>query len=184
MWRFAVLVAIALYGCGTPPKAAALPSNAPTASLSSTPTASPESPASLRARPLKLPAVQPNSPCPISPGQDFANPPGHKLPGYGFGPGPVFLSGQIEWHSGEYALILVSPDYAGPVVVRGHQLDGPNGTPLQVGEISDSAGSPGQWRSWGGMVSSPPGCYSLQADGAGFSEVIVFYINFGPPPPA
>jgi hypothetical protein len=94
----------------------------------------------------------------------------------------VFLSGQTEWHSGEYAVILVSPEYAGPVVVRGHQLDGPNGTPL--GDISDTAGSPGQWRSWSGMVSSPPGCYGLQADGAGFSEIIVFSINWGPPPPA
>ncbi len=175
-----VVVAIALTGCGTSPQAAAVVSTAPTASPSAT--ASAESLASLRARPLKLPTVQPNTPCPISAGQDFVNPPGHKLPGYGFGPGPVFLSGQTEWHSGEYAVILVSPDYSGPVVVRGHQLNGPNGTPL--GDISDNAGSPGQWRSWSGMVSGPPGCYGLQADGAGFSEVIVFDIKWGPPPPA
>jgi len=81
-------------------------------------------------------------------------------------------------------MVLVSPDYTGPVVVRGHQLDGSTAMALGNSEISDNAVSPGQWRSWGGMVSGPPGCYGLQADGTGFSEVIVFYINFGPPPPA
>jgi hypothetical protein len=85
-------------------------------------------------------------------------------------------------------MILVSPDYNGPVVVRGGQLNGPNGMAFHGqqgnGNISDSAVSPGQWRSWDGVVSGPPGCYGLQADGAGFSEVIVFNINWGPPPPA
>lgn len=183
MWRFfragVVFVAIALAGCGESPQAVAPPP---------TPTPSPESLESLSARPLKLPVLQPNSPCPISAMQNFANPPGHKLPGYGFGSGPVFLTGQTEWHSGEYAMILVSPDYAGPVTVRGRQLDGANGMAFRTeqgnSDISDSAVLPGQWRSWGGRVLGPPGCYGLQADGAGFSEVIVFSINWGPPPPA
>lgn len=119
--------------------------------------------------------------------QNFANPPGHKMPGYGFGPGPVFLSGQSAWYSGEYGIIYVSPDYSGPVLVRGHQLDGPNGMPFRAqqgdGDISVAAGATGQWRSWGDMVSGPPGCYGLQADGDGFSEVIVFRITGGTPPP-
>src|SRR4029077_6062573 len=62
---------------------------------------------------LKLPVLQPGSTCPVSAQQDFASPPGNKLPGYGFGPGPVFFSGQTEWFSGVYALILVSPGYSG-----------------------------------------------------------------------
>jgi len=82
------------------------------------------------AQPLKLPNLQPGSTCPVSAQQDFANPPGNKLPGYGFGPGPVFLSGQTQWFSGVYALILVSPAYSGKVVVRGRQLDGTNGMPF------------------------------------------------------
>lgn len=120
--------------------------------------------------------------------QSFTSQPGHKLPGYGFGPGPVFLSGQTEWFSGEYAIIFVSPDYSGPVVVRGHQLAGTNGMPFRAqhgdGDISIGPGSQGQWRSWGDMVSGAPGCYGLQADGVTFSEVIVFYLTGGTPPPA
>ncbi len=85
-------------------------------------------------------------------------------------------------------MILVSPDYSGPVVVRGRQLDGSNGTAFHTEQgsatISDTAIAPGQWRSWGGRLSGPSGCYGLQVDGVGFSEVIVFYINPGPPPPA
>ena len=177
------VVVIALAGCASAPQtAAATPPTTPTAS------ASPDSVESLAARPLKLPALPPNSSCPISPGGDFANPPGHKLPGYGYGPGPVFLTGQIEWHSGEYALLLVAPNYNGPLVVRGRQLDGSSGTAFRTEQgnatITDGAIAPGQWRSWGGRVTGPTGCYGLQADGLGFSEVIVFYINPGPPPPA
>jgi len=85
-------------------------------------------------------------------------------------------------------MILVSPNYNGPVVVRGRQLDGTNGMAFHAqqgtGNISDGAVAPGQWRSWDGMISGPAGCYGLQADGAGFSETIVFNINSGPPPPA
>jgi hypothetical protein len=85
-------------------------------------------------------------------------------------------------------MIMVAPDYAGPIIVRGRQLDGPNGsafgTEQGTGDISDNAVLPGQWRTWGGRVSGPPGCYGLQVDGEGLSEVIVFAINSGPPPPA
>ena len=177
------VVAIVLTGCGASAQVATIsPSASPSAS------ASPGSVESLGARPLKLPALPPNSSCPISPGGNFVNPPGNKLPGYGFGPGPVFLTGQTEWHSGEYALIMAAPNYSGPLVVRGRQLDGSNGTAFRTEQgsatINDTAIAPGQWRSWGGRLSGPSGCYGLQADGVGFSEVIVFYINPGPQPPA
>ena len=56
------------------------------------------------AQSLKLPSLQPGSVCPVSAQQDFATQPGNKLPGYGYGPGPVFLSGQTQWFSGVYAL--------------------------------------------------------------------------------
>jgi len=140
------------------------------------------------AQSLKLPVLQPGSTCPVSAQQDFASPPGNKLPGYGFGPGPVFFSGQTEWFSGVYALILVSPAYTGRVVVRGHQLDGTNGIPFRGqqgdGNITIAAGSPGQWRHSDAVVSGAPGCYGLQVDGDGFSEIIVFSVTGGTPPPA
>jgi hypothetical protein len=139
------------------------------------------------AQALKLPNLQPGSTCPVSAQQDFANPPGNKLPGYGFGPGPVFLSGQTQWFSGVYAGILVSPAYSGKVVVRGHQLDGTNGMPFRGqsgdGNITIAPGSAGQWRQSDTVVSGAPGCYGLQVDGDTFSEIIVFSVTGGTPPP-
>jgi len=120
--------------------------------------------------------------------QEFAVPPGRKLPSYGFGPGPAFLSGQTQWFSGVYAFILVSPAYGGTLVVRGHQLDGTNGMPFRDqqgdGNISIAPGLAGQWRSWGGNISGTPGCYGLQVDGDTFSEILVFSVTGGTPPPA
>ena len=140
------------------------------------------------AQPLKLPTLQPGSVCPVSAQQDFATQPGNKLPGYGYGPGPVFLSGQTQWFSGVYALILVSPANSGKVIVRGHQLDGTNGMPFRGqqgdGNITIAPGSPGQWRQKDAVVSGAPGCYGLQVDGDSFSEIIVFSVTGGTPPPA
>jgi len=140
------------------------------------------------AQPLKLPSLQPGSVCPVSAQQDFATQPANKSLGYGFGPGPVFLSGQIQWFSGVYALFLVSPAYSGKVVVRGHQLDGTNGMPFRGqqgdGNITIAPGSPGQWRQKDAVVAGAPGCYGLQVDGDNFSEIIVFSVTGGTPPPA
>jgi hypothetical protein len=100
----------------------------------------------------------------------------------------VFLSGQTQWFSGVYALILVSPAYSGKVVVRGHQLDGTNSMPFRGqqgdGNITIAPGSPGHWRQSDAVVSGAPGCYGLQVDGDNFSEIIVFSVTGGTPPPA
>jgi hypothetical protein len=165
-------IAIALVGCVASPQ----PSTQPSVGVATSPQA------------LKLPVLQPGSTCPVSAQQDFANPPGNKLPGYGFGPGPVFLSGQTQWFSGVYATILVSPAYSGQVVVRGHHLDGTNGMPFGGqsgdGNITIAPGSPGQWRQSDAVVSGAAGCYGLQVDGDNFSEIIVFSVTGGTPPPA
>ena len=119
--------------------------------------------------------------------QQFPNPPGNKLPGYGYGSGPVFLSGQTGWFNNVYALILVPPSVDGSVLVRGHQLDGPAGIPLQ-GQTGNGNltidGPNGTWRSWGGQIIGGPGCYGLQIDGKTFTEQIIFSISPGPAPPA
>jgi hypothetical protein len=119
--------------------------------------------------------------------QEFPNPPGNKLPNYGFGPGPVFLSGQLTWYSNVYALILVPPSVSGKVLVRGKQLDGSGGLPLE-GQTGNGnltiTGADGTWRSWGGQMIGGPGCYALQVDGNNFSEQITFSISPGPAPPA
>ena len=119
--------------------------------------------------------------------QNFPDPPGNKLPGYGYGPGPVFLSGQINWFTNVEALILVPPSVEGSVLVRGHQLDGPGGIPLQGPTQNGNltiTGPNGKWRWWGGQVIGGPGCYGLQIDGKNFAEQIVFSISPGPAPPA
>jgi hypothetical protein len=144
--------------------------------------------AALRARPLKLPTLSANGPCPVSATRDFASPTGHKLPGYGSGPGPLFLSGQTEYFSGVYALLLVSADYSGPVVVRGRELNGPSGIPFQDapkdGVVTIAPGPNGQWRSWGSQLVGQAGCYGLQVEGTSFTEVIIFSISYGAAPPA
>jgi hypothetical protein len=169
------VLAIALAACAASPHAE-VQSNVSAAASAQT------------SQPLKLPNLQPGSTCPVSAQQDFATQPGNKLPGYGFGPGPVFLSGQTQWFSGVYALILVSPAYSGRVVVRGHQLDGTNGMPFQGqqgdGNLTIAPGSTGQWRQSAAVVSGGPGCYGLQVDGDNFSEIIVFSVTGGTPPPA
>lgn len=144
-------------------------------------------PAPPQSRPLALPSVAPGASCPISAMQNFPNPPGNKLPGYGYGPGPVFLSGQLNWFTNVYALIMVPPSVDGSVLVRGHQLDGPGGLPLegQTGNGNLSINGPsGTWRSWGGQMIGGPGCYALQVDGKNFTEQIIFSISPGPAPPA
>src|SRR2546421_6360970 len=169
------LLAIGMAACAASPQSEVHPS----ASAVASPQAS---------QPLKLPNLQPGSVCPVSAQQDFATQPGNKLPGYGYGPGPVFLSGQTQWFSGVYALILVSPAYSGKVVVRGHQLDGTNGMPFRGqqgdGNMTIAPGAPGKWGQSDAVVAGAPGCYGLQVDGDNFSEIIVFNVTGGTPPPA
>ena len=138
-------------------------------------------------RALNFPSIPPGGVCPVSPVQQFASPPGQKLPGYGYGPGPLFLSGQTEWYSGVASLFMVAPSYGGRIMIRGRQLDGSNGLPFQDqsnGRITIEPAAAGSWRWVGDMILGPPGCYAIQADGTNFSEVIVFSIRPGPAPPA
>src|SRR5438128_5504549 len=84
----------------------------------------------LYSRELKLPTVAPGAECPVTPSQTVGSGSTSKqdeIPTYGYGTWPVFLSGQDRWFAGEAALLLISPEYDGPLIVRGHQLDGPAG---------------------------------------------------------
>ncbi len=96
-----------------------------------------------------------------------------------FGPQPEYADWGVR-----KVMWAVDPRYAGPVLVRGRQLDGPN-------EIRFENGSPGftdeqrlhppaELRLVGGDVHPAAtrvravGCYGYQLDGIGFSPVIVF----------
>jgi hypothetical protein len=50
-------------------------------------------------------------------------------------------------------------------------------------ELPAGVGSP-SWRAWHGRLSTDgPGCFAIHVDGTAFTEVIVFAVRAGPPPP-
>src|SRR5579859_1171726 len=147
--------------------------------------------AGLRGRPLHVPGLLPGAPCPVTPGQVVT-------PGFGpaLGAGPVYAVGlgtagvrdvddsifPAPW-GGQKVLWIADPGDPGPVLIRGHQLDGPNevrfgGGAAPAAELQLQAGAPGGAPAWSNWPSYTrvrgPGCYAYQVDGPGFSEVIPF----------
>ena len=171
-----------LPGCNTPGPNAEQAKNAETDNTPA-PTLTVES--------LNLPTLGPGKLCPIS--QEVALPTlgvvvgGKPVPTYGYGRGPVYLSGQLVWHQGQLALLLTAPEYAGPVRARGARLDAPGDFPIQsqTGTLSLPARTKGSgWRMADAPLKPglPPGCYGLEVDGTNFTEAIVFSVSSGPDP--
>jgi len=94
------------------------------------------------------------------------------------------------WNDGWYSsktLVVIAPSYAGPLLVRGTQLDG-NGSvgfgeaPL-IGHLVIPPGptvnmlDDGSRTAPGGTFVKGPGCFALQLDGLTFSFVIVFEVE-------
>ena len=88
---------------------------------------------------------------------------------------------------GQKVMWLASPSYHGPVLIRGLELDGPwrvgfstgdSPAPTAFAELQLAPGrgwNAGGWRSWPTeMRLRGSGCYGVQIDGIGFSEVITF----------
>jgi hypothetical protein len=165
-----------------------------------TPTPSPSPPqvdwAPLIAKPLNLQQLSSGAPCPVSPQVDLVvttnGPKGG--PNYGFGQGPVYVSGQTSWYAGTQGILfLTDPKYTGPVLVRSIRLDGTGSltlsgqgaTTLANGAIGlAETSSPPYWGMWSGMVTpSTPGCYGIQFDGTSFSSRAVIAVSPGPVPP-
>jgi hypothetical protein len=155
-------------------------------------------------RPLHLPHLAAGAVCPVSTVDRRVRwKPINIFGGSGIGRGPVYpglgwstgsvnvspdtqyggpwLSGKLFWY--------VSPDYRGPVLIRGRQLDGshvlgfngkkqPNAE-LRIG-VRDSVEWSGQPPGSRGVASSVralvPGCYGAQIDGTRFSRVVVFVV--------
>jgi hypothetical protein len=150
-------------------------------------------------RPLTLPRVAPGAECPTTSGRQFDN---GQFGGLALGEGPVqplvtggpaarpvlsfHAAGSRGWYDTK-TLWFASPEYRGPVFVRGRQLDGPR--IIALGEsprLMDAQLGPGDtingmygWREWpGGTYLRTPGCYGWQVDGTDFSHVIVFKAEF------
>lgn len=145
----------------------------------------------LESRPLHLPSIPTTAPCPVSPETNLptrgVEVNGMPVPEYGFGRGPVYLSGQLAWFAGVFGMLVVSPTYSGPALARGHRLDESGGFPFTspAGKlvIPEAKGTKG-WRILGSSINQKvaPGCYGVQVDGSNFSDVIVFVIQSGPVP--
>lgn len=148
-------------------------------------------------RPLHLPTVAPGAPCPAA--QEHAVSPDF---GLALGGGPVYPV--APWVHGTYAIdgarndqgwyylkvLWVSrPEYMGPILIRGRQIDGPNallfGSSLTgqdlLPELELPAGSGGSnphgWGNWPSYtMPRAPGCYAYQVDGLSFTEAIMFRV--------
>lgn len=163
----------------------------------------------LRARPLRLPTLPPGAACPAAAGRTV-----HEGYGPAIGDGPVYIVGMgvdgvlhavgptpgakdVTAWGYQFAIFIISPSYAGPVLARGERLGGGrpllfNGgldqltgfsptTPILLRQLrmeGDPAfGSP--WPSFpADLRMQAPGCYGIQLDGATFSEVIIFRVAF------
>jgi len=171
------------------------PATTPTPSPSPTPPQVDWAP--LIAKPLNLQKLSSGTRCPVSPQVDLVvttNGPKKGGPNYGFGQGPVYVSGQTTWYAGTQGVIfLADPKYTGPVLVRSMRLDGTGSLSLSGQGATTLAGgaiglaqtsSPPYWGMWlGTLTPSAAGCYGIQFDGTSFSAITVITVSPGPVPP-
>lgn len=160
----------------------------------------------LEQRPLQLPVLETGNACPA--------PPIRSVEGYLYeviGEGPVYAlfylltvsaNGNVNyanegWHWNKVVWAR-DPQYTGPIVIRGRQLDGPESLRFQIigagpspelahsslhvpayitGNRRDTRNSD-WWEELGTwVVVRTPGCYGVQIDGVDFSNTIVFRVR-------
>ena len=177
------LLALALAACET----AHIPPPVPTV----TATRPPDDWTALRQRPLRLPTLATGAACPINHARQVSSQYG---PGIGDGPAYAAIGGDgvltfqppatfnsTAW-GGAKVLWYFAPAVRGPVLIRGHQLDGPNELRFEEGALppaelafSAEGADPGGWSGRPSYTRvRAAGCYAYQVDGASFTEVVVF----------
>ncbi len=143
-------------------------------------------------RPLQVPQLEPGEPCPA------ATHNGVWQAYHAAGDGPVYaagaagdgvlaynLAGGVEGRGVAKGFWAANPDYRGPILIRGRQIDGTE-TLLFGQDETDSLGdelylsgggelpSDDGWRVWGlRTFLRAPGCYAVQIDGWNFSTTVV-----------
>jgi hypothetical protein len=146
-------------------------------------------------RPLKIPHIGPRQPCLVSPSRK----PNPRVYGAGRGIGPVYAAfgrGPLrvflpprqmtefvgsDW-GGAKLLWYAGPRVVGPLLIRGHQLDGRRKVRFERGiHPPSSLQLPTDrrvgWRDWPSYTRvRVPGCYGWQVDGPSFSELIIFQV--------
>jgi len=187
------------------------PSASPTSSATSLPSATPTEPPpvsadELAARPLHLPVVAPGEACPAETTARVS------FGLYGAaGSGPAYLAGlngpsgshfgaggnaapppPFERWGGGKTGAAVEPWYHRLLLIRGARIDAPgamhfmsNATQVQDSLLIDTSGfrqADGSGSETFETLVPESGCYAIQLDGSGFSEVIVFRADFTPVP--
>ena len=123
---FAAMVGLITAGCG----ATVIGAHAtPSAQHAVQPSVAPASNfADLRNRPLNQPALAADGSCPSDSFHDVKAvvTSGKGGPNFGFGPGPAYLSGITQLYPGGFdnEIWMIDASYRGPVLVRGHQMNG------------------------------------------------------------
>jgi hypothetical protein len=164
----------------------------PVAAVTALPSPAPV-PAALR-RPLRLPGLRPDGSCPTSPVAGPALTPARQVASVAVGDGPVYpvlfratADGRLDRRAVVYWEAPDPPD--GVVIVRGHRLGAPADrvrfandelppSPTYVLDpvLAHPDGYRGLW--WRPTsLHAGAGCWGLQLDGAGFSEVLVIELD-------
>ena len=152
-------------------------------------------------RPLTLPTVKADDPCPRTAGQRIA-----RIEGTVLGDGPVYIQGpgadEVVYlgdgpMAGDHRAIplrwVMSPGQVGPILIRGRALDGSDGLRFGIEDpqpelpvwqrINAETRDWMVWRRTADDIAVPgPGCYAVQIDGLDFSQVIVFEVVAGAAP--
>ena len=153
----------------------------------------------LRARPLDLPELRPGETCPASRGKTVAP---HIAEAFGDGPvypvlgaqgvAEISLAGAPK--EGDWYLLktlwVAPPDYNGPVLIRGKQLDGEGELRFGAGmnpAVSLELNTPrsglpavrnNTWREWPNYTRlRSSGCYAYRVDGLRFRSVVVVKVG-------
>lgn len=161
-------------------------------------------------RPFHLPKIAPGAACPVSAKSrvDLGANGVWMLPGRGpahpnFGSANALefywppLPTQQDFYGsgwgGNKVLWWVAGTYTGPVLIRGHRIDGPQavrferGSPppleLRIPAGRGTAATKGARDRPSYTRVRAPGCYAYQVDGTSFSRIIVFRARVTPPPP-
>lgn len=169
--------------------------------------ADPDASAQLDERPLNLPVLLPGDPCPLSKGSAEIVPREPYIfcaDCLWFGRGPAYFPLSFHDRQSEDAIFSLDrvtssvtpyriktpwvskPDYAGPILIRGRQLDGTR--EQKLGFSTDSSGGNEQlqltgyggpdstrWQFWIANMWVPgPGCYGIQIDTMPGTDIVIF----------
>lgn len=161
-------------------------------------------------RPFTLPVLRARDRCPVTQGSRESVPREPYIFCAGclwFGAGPVYLAWTFQLKDPKDAVFSLDgvprngrayfaktpwvslPDYSGPILIRGRQLDGKGilrfsvASPRMENELDLNAPNrtdPNRWSFWPSSMSVPgPGCYGIQIDTSRGTDIVIFRATTG-----